>query len=453
MIKRSVEQLGTEIVRAAGDMEAALCHWLGLLAEFDRREGWAEEGCQSCAAWVSWRCGLSLVAARDRVRVARRLEELPLVRASFARGQLTYSKVRALTRIEDVSREEELVGLARHATAAQLDRMVGAYAGVVRTEAGAQRIHADRTVSWYYDDEGCLVLRAKLPAEQGSVLVKAIESARDELVADAPAGAQGSDASAGAQGSDAPAGALEAEPAEREPAAARNADALVAVADSALAAREASRSGGDRFQVVVHVDLDTLAARGDGAGGVERGPTLPAETLRRLGCDTAVVGLIERDGKTLSVGRKTRSIPPAIRRALQHRDRGCQFPGCTNHRHVDAHHIRHWAQGGSTSVTNLVLLCRHHHRLLHEGGFTLTGTPGRFLFRRPDGKPLRQTRARREAPCPLPSRAPAGAPIQVGYEPMNLGHAVDALLDFAPPGLAGRRLDGGGGPPGSGGRS
>lgn len=438
-MKGSVEQLGTEIVRGAGDLEAALCHWLGLVAEFDRRGGWAEEGCQNCAAWVSWRCGLSLVAARDRVRVARRLQELPLVRASFARGELTYSKVRALTRIGDVSREEDLVGLARHATAAQLDRMVGAYTGVVRTEAGAERVHADRTVSWHHDEDGCLVLRAKLPAEQGSVLVKAIESARDELLGHAPAEARGSHA---------PAGAREPEQAEREPVAARNADALVAVADSALAAREATRPGGDRFQVVVHVDLDTLAGRGDAAGALEHGPALPAETLRRLGCDAAVVGLIERDGKTLSVGRKTRSIPPAIRRALQHRDRGCQFPGCTHQRHVDAHHIHHWAQGGSTNVANLVLLCRHHHRLLHEGGFTLSGRPGRLLFRRPDGRPLRQVRARREAPCPLPSRAPAGAPIQIGYEPMDLGYAVDALLDFAPSGIAGGRLGGDGAPPG-----
>ncbi|MDX6664476.1 MAG: hypothetical protein QOG68_682, partial [Solirubrobacteraceae bacterium] len=125
---RSLESLAERITGRAADLESALCHWLGLVAEFDRREGWAAEGCRSCSQWIAWRCGLSNLAARERVRIARRLEELPVVREAFANADLTYSKVRAITRIDrlDAARERELVELARNTTAAQLDRTVAA---------------------------------------------------------------------------------------------------------------------------------------------------------------------------------------------------------------------------------------------------------------------------------------------------------------------------------------
>jgi Domain of unknown function (DUF222)/HNH endonuclease len=150
--------------------------------------------------------------------------------------------------------------------------------------------------------------------------------------------------------------------------------------------------------VVVHVDETALA---DAEGGCElaEGPALAAETARRLACDASVVELKERGGEPLSVGRKTRSIPPALRRALRRRDRGCRFPGCENHRFVDAHHIEHWARGGETSMDNLVLLCRRHHRLVHEGGYLVERlAAGKLRFRYPWGEPLP------DAPRPPPGR-------------------------------------------------
>jgi hypothetical protein len=155
--------------------------------------------------------------------------------------------------------------------------------------------------------------------------------------------------------------------------AARRADALARIAESFLQHGLEAMGGGDRHQVVVHVDVHTLRGRGseDGASccGFEHGPGLPAETVRRLACDSSRVTLVEDErGEPLDVGRKTRSIPPALRRALQSRDRGCRFPGCTHTRFVDAHHIRHWAHGGQTRLGNLVTLCRFHHRAVHEGG-------------------------------------------------------------------------------------
>src|SRR5919197_3233010 len=131
---RPLELIERELTQLASHIHAATCRWLGLVAEFDRREGWATWGCRSCAHWISWRCSIALVAAREHVRVARRLEELPLIRAAFLRGELSYSKVRALSRVEDVTREDELLGLASGATAAQLERIVRAYRGVVAAE-------------------------------------------------------------------------------------------------------------------------------------------------------------------------------------------------------------------------------------------------------------------------------------------------------------------------------
>jgi Domain of unknown function (DUF222)/HNH endonuclease len=172
------------------------------------------------------------------------------------------------------------------------------------------------------------------------------------------------------------------------PYAARRADALAAVAESFLAESEAVSRSADRYQVVVHVDAETLHTHAAGRCEIEHGPSLPAETVRRLACDASLLRVLENEhGEPLDVGRKTRSIPPAIRRALNTRDGGCRFPGCTHRRYVDAHHIEHWADGGATKLSNLVTLCRLHHRLVHEGEILIDTPPGggwRFLH--PDGR-------------------------------------------------------------------
>src|SRR5918999_1509099 len=130
------------------------------------------------------------------------------------------------------------------------------------------------------------------------------------------------------------------------------------MADTLLGSGPVARNGGERYQVVVHVDAATLGGESDeGLGELEHGSALHPETARRLACDAAVVRILEREGRPLSVGRKTRSVPPALRRALQSRDRGCRFPGCTSSCSVDAHHIEHWANGGPTDLSNLVQLC------------------------------------------------------------------------------------------------
>ena len=190
-----------------------------------------------------------------------------------------------------------------------------------------------------------------------------------------------------------------------EPIGQRRADALADVAETYLASGETVSATADRYQVVVHVAADTLKTEPESGNGVsaetsplgladlahlEHGPHVSAEMARRVACDGGIVKLVEDgDSVPLSIGRKSRAIPPAIRRALTARDNGCRFPGCTNTRFVDGHHVKHWVDGGETSLDNLVLLCRHHHRLVHEGGFRCEHSAGGHVqFHAPSGDNL-----------------------------------------------------------------
>jgi hypothetical protein len=432
------EMLEREITALSSQIHAATCRWLELVAEYDEREGWAQWGCRSCAHWVSWQCGVAPGPAREHVRVARRLRELPLIRAAFAEGELSYSKARALTRVEAVEREQELLELARHATASQLERLVRAYRGVAAAEQEAAGGRHERWLTWDYDDAGCLLLRGRLPAEEGALVVAAREAARERMANErVPAGTSTPDG-VPAGTSDRTAGAATAaEPGAGEPTVGEaRADALVALADASLAGEAGSRTGDDRCQVVVHVDAATL--EGEGAGErceLADGAPLAAETARRLACDASIVRLLERDDAPLRLGRKTRSIPPALRRALAARDRGCRFPGCTARRFVDAHHIEHWARGGATDLDNLVLLCRRHHRLVHEGGYTVTRrSGGAIAFHRPDGRriPACPSRAGGRPTALAPTRRPDACVSLWAGERLDLHLGVQAMLALAP---------------------
>ncbi len=304
--------------------------------------------------------------------MARALCELPLVREKFSRGELSYSKVRAITRIATPEQEEELVEMARFATAAQLERLVRGYRRAVSRES-AEALHRDRFLSHSWDEDGCLCIHGRLSPEDGALFLKALEAGRAAIRKHSVEQIEPS------QGGS-------AEPESTQ--SVNNADALMQIADSALANDPAVRPAGDRYQVVVHVDAAALRGEGDLAHcGLDDGPVICAETARRLACDASLVSMLSGPKGTLDVGRKTRAIPPSLHRALQARDQGCQFPGCNNREWVDAHHITHWARGGETKLDNLVQLCGHHHRLVHEGGFGISRrVDGTLAFRRPDGR-------------------------------------------------------------------
>jgi hypothetical protein len=429
-----LERIEHEITELAAHIQAGTCRWLELIAEFDRREGWGSWGCRSCAEWISWRCAVGARAAREHIRVARRLAELPRIHAAFSRGELSYAKARALTRVADPDTEEELLELARYATAAQLERLVRAYRRV--TTAEANEAHADRYLTWHWDQDGSFCIHGRLAPEDGAVVLRALEAERDRLWEVSP-DKEGGSAEPRERFPGTPGGS--AEPIQRPAPQPANADALVGMAEASLADESEGRSGGDRTQVVVHVEAETLKGRAHGRCELGDGVAIAPETARRVACDSSLVSIHESHGSPLSVGRKRRTIPPALRRALQARDRTCRFPGCENTRFVDAHHFRHWARGGETKLDNLLLLCRHHHRLVHERGFAVEGLPGgQIRFRRPDGAVIEHIPGapRGDRVALVRDNAHTGAAIaadtcQTGTgEAMHLGMAVDRVIQI-----------------------
>lgn len=366
------ERLGEQITELCSFLYAAEARLLRLIREFDEKECYAEQGFCSCAHWLNFKCGIGMNAAREKVRVAKALADLPKIEASLATGELSYSKVRAMTRIADASNEDYLLMIAKHGTAHHVEKLVSKYRSAKRVQdaAVADEQYRDRELSHYYDHDGCLVIKARMPAEQGALIVKALEMAMEkDFVGDGES--------------------------KDEPIAARRADALANIAETYMNNDESSGSTADRYQVVVHVtaeksdrtDCSDVTAE---ISQIEDGPHVTAETSRRICCDSTVIRLKEdENGEPFSIGRRSRSIPPALRRALRIRDGGCRFPGCTHTRFVDGHHIVHWADNGETRLDNLILLCRHHHHLVHEGGFTCEKSKdGEIYFRDQRQRPL-----------------------------------------------------------------
>jgi len=369
-----LDRLGDEIAELSAHLEAATARLLDLIREFDARGGW-NTGFRSCAAWLSWRVGLDLGAARERVRVARALETLPALARALACGELSYAKVRALTRVATAETEARLLAVGRAGTASHVERIVRGWRRVDRQAEAreAARQHAGRALHVYQDEDGTMVLRGRLTPEMGALLLRALDAARETLyqrrraneavlpacdpVAEAPSRAQ------------------------------QQADALALLAETALHHELDPGAPGERYQVVVHVDAAVLSdPEQPGQSVLEDGPHVSAETSRRLACDASrVVMRHDEDGRVVEVGARTRTIPPALRRALQHRDRGCRFPGC-HVRVAQGHHVHHWAHGGPTTLSNLALLCRRHHRAVHEEGYQVErSSDGALQFRRPNG--------------------------------------------------------------------
>jgi uncharacterized protein DUF222/HNH endonuclease len=400
---RSTLELEAEIGELAGHLNSANHRLLALIAEYDARAGWAAAGAQSCAHWLHWKCGIDLGAAREKVRVALALRDLPRVSAAMGRGELSYSKVRALTRAATPETEELFLSIALHGNTHHVETTVRCFRRAQEAQELSReaRQQAGRRLSYCYDEDGSLSFRGTLPAEAGALFVKAIEAAieaheRRDGSAETSTPARATPRNSPATQRDLPA-AESPTPGERPALSLQRADALSRIAESFLAHGAEVSPGGDRHQIVVHVDAQTLREGGPGRCEHEHGPALPIETARRLGCDASVIAILEGEaGEPLNVGRKMRTIPPALRRALHSRDRGCRFPGCPNRHYVDGHHIRHWAHGGETRLSNLALLCRFHHRLVHEGGVTLqTLDEGALRFILPDG---------RTCDSPLPAR-------------------------------------------------
>ena len=362
---RSIDELDAAICRLAGRINAVNYRLLVLVREFDDRMGWAKWSFPNCAEWLSWRCQISLSAAREKVRTAQALRDLPEISLAFREGRLSYTKVRALTRVAGLQDEGALVRYALRATAPNVEERCRQIRNVhPDSVCDARRAWETRALSaWRNAARGTLCLRVELPLDIGELVMQAIERAMEqEEIADGIA--------------------------ERAPSGfqSQQADALVAIVKTYLqggVASSDSSSTADRYQLVLHVDE---AALHGGAGRADA----PLETVKRLACDSSLVVVTEDErGTPLGVSPKQRVVSTPLRRALLARDRCCAFPGCHRKKFVHAHHVQHWIEGGQTTLENLVLLCSYHHRLLHEGGYRIRRDyRGELYFVRADGRAI-----------------------------------------------------------------
>jgi hypothetical protein len=280
-------------------------------------------------------------------------------------GKLSYAKVRALTRVATPETEAKLLDAAMYSTGAQLERLCRGYRIAKTTDNALPP--PERSLRRRDLPGGMVKLEIVLTPDEADLVLGALDRARglehkvDEHRIEQP-----------------------------DPKRPSRADGMVALAESYLAGNAGTGNGGERFQVMLHVDQDPLAPDGALAGTLDDGTRVSAEAFRRVACDCGLVPVgHDKTGTTMSIGRRSRSIPPAIRRALLLRDRGCAFPGCTHNRFLHGHHIQHWLHGGETSLDNLSLLCSHHHHLVHEGGWSVERTAdGDLCFRAPDGGAL-----------------------------------------------------------------
>jgi hypothetical protein len=409
--RRSIDDLDAEICALARHMNAETYRLLMLVREFDDRFGWAKWGLRNCAEWLAWRCGLSLSAAREKVRTAQTLRGLPAISAAFADGLLSYSKVRALTRVVQMHDEDSLLAYALEATAPQVEERCRQIRNVApESRVTARRAWERRSLTLLRDEgRGLIRISVEVPIEQGEVIAQALERAAES--GDSAMGIEFTGTGVNFREPSAE-GVRDATDDARAPEAtgsaangwrAQQADALVAMAKAYLSGGNGKPcSTADHYQVVIHTDASALrggvsvdnSRRGGGAdfhggmatnSGIGRSD-MPIDTVKRLTCDGSLITIVEdENGTPLDVGRKSRTVTTALKRALWSRDRHCTFPGCHNRCYVDAHHIEHWAEGGETSLANLMLLCTFHHTLLHEGGFKVRrDSDGAIYFQRPD---------------------------------------------------------------------
>jgi hypothetical protein len=416
---RPTEWLEEEITTLAGHIAAATCRFLLVLAEFERREGHQRWECFTCARWLSWKIGMSYRTAQDHVRVARALEDLPVTTKAFAAGQLSYSKVRAITRVASAKSEAALVEVAMHGTAAHLDRIVAGYCTVKRNvDPDRAQAQLRRRGVWVTtEDDGTCTLTVRGPADAIHSMLRAADAAAKQLPE------------------------LVDEPDFK--GAARRFDGLEQVA---RAYAEPERTMAARPEMIVHADLTVMTEGEPGRAEIEEGPNLTATTLERLACDCGIRLATEREGETIDVGRRTRSIPVALERAILDRDRSrCRFPGCTQQGRLQVHHRRHWSRGGTTDVRNCFLVCLYHHKVLHEGAWHAEGdAAGALTFVDPLGRrmpevllpppktdpnAIRRDNVEREVTI----TAETIQPRWYAGDRLDLDHAVASLCQLEPP--------------------
>jgi hypothetical protein len=487
----SDEELIDEVTTWAARVARGEARHLQLIAELDAREAWAVHGVTSCAHWLSWKLGWARTTARERVRVAAALRALPLTSEAFEAGRLSYSQVRAITRVATPADEETWVSLARHSTGGQLDKAArGAERARAADEDPATRPPKQAArVEW--DDDGDLVLTLRLPAHAAVAVLAALElhqtaeqSERDEAVSDLVTDLAGASAEApvvdlsavpeaayldpldcfpyieppyplrtdrfGCVLSDAEHDAVAAWQIQRDQARAvrdawndRRERLLLEASRRRVAVGRASLADG-LVHLVANPDgcspmtVQLLADPLSGWARTQHDEFLPPATLQQVveafPTRWASRGPVPMELRCHDQGRRTRLVTPAQRRLLGHLDgERCRFPSCSRTAKLHAHHVLFWRYGGSTDLDNLVLLCGKHHRLLHDSGYELTlHTDRRLTVRCPEGNLLTHQPELPDASAEaLPPANPDTLPPDCLGDRFDLGYVVNVMLAHA----------------------
>jgi hypothetical protein len=407
--------LDDRIGEVSAHAHAALAQVAKASAEFDAIGGWSAGGIRSFPHWLTIKTGFDMHTGAELLRVGQAMRLLPKIAAAFEAGQLSFDKVRQITTVATPATDEFLLEIAQGASGAQLARICRSLRRIAEADAPEQaEDHLSRRGIWmHWDEYGMLELVARLTPEDAAVVQAALESITGSRPVPEPADDGVKD------------------PAE-DRWAARKVDALVAMCEHVIAggAENLVTSTAAR-QVVVHVDVGVLTGEASvGRCFVEGGSPLSAGAARRIGCDAEVIGVTERDGLPIDVGRKQRMVPDRLRLALHVRDRFCRFPGCGVPAYrTEAHHHEHWALGGETNLDNLLLLCGFHHRRHHAGAYRIRKTADGFSFETDDGHVI-QPPAR--DPVTLerhPDIGPSTPAALWGGEEMHFSYAVSVIAD------------------------
>lgn len=363
------ERLTDQIVQIERQIRGLQASRLLRIAELDRRNRVRGEGRMATASWLARTLGVSFTSAKEDVRVGRSLEAMPVASVALADGALSTAAVRTLATAREEQPdgfafdESRLVEMARATAPSELASAVRTWIESVDPDAARDRasvLWRRRRLRVAPQTDGMVRIDGELDPETGETVTTALRAIQDSEVRSGPA-----DGRTGEQ---------------------RAADALGELSRQWLDSRDRPRVGGERPHVTVTVGLEALREPHGRVATLPHSGALAASFARRVACDAAVIpAVLGARSEPLDVGRKTPVVPPAVRRAMVLRDGRCRFPGCDRPpAWCDAHHVTHWADGGSTSLSNLILLCRAHHRAVHEGfGVRMTRTGP--VFHRPDG--------------------------------------------------------------------
>lgn len=437
-----LEELRVALIAAQATISAAQARFAQALAVFRSRNGHAlGSGFPTFAYWATVDLGLSRHQTGMLADAGDDALACPELRTAWEAGELSTTKATAALGVATPESDAAWCNMALESSSNQLSRIVRAYRRTTRNDDDgsgsdtSKREPIEATGVWWRDrDDGLAELTAVLAADDAAVVRAALE-AQAELAWRARRSqtdaVDSTDSATGMDGSD---GEIRDDTnRDDRPRCQRMVDALVGVAATALEAGDVLIVRGHRTEVVLHIDEAFLTGRaGSGRCHLDEGPAIDLTDAHRLACDARIRAMIHgADGSVVDLGRSQRLVSDKQRRLLTERDHGCRFPGCTNTRYVDAHHVVHWEHGGPSDMSNLVLLCNRHHHGLHKGEFDIEADGhGSFTFLNRWRRPIRPPREPARGHCPP---APGSTRARSGGAPeLDVNDAVTAICCLTP---------------------